>query len=829
MANIVAKNAVFAAPTAKQGAVGRIYLTFLSVSLLMLTAWHFAIQSAAHDAALIQVRSWMQSLGMTVDSVQYRLLRGALTMQGIKANPLGQPLAISSVFMKGNPASLATNNPLIHLLRIEDVRFDAGANDAQSFHTTLPESLIGIFRYAHTLTLRNMRISNLKNIPDVQIQDIQVTGPNEARKIFGLGFLQIPENTWSLSSMIPADIAQQSGTLKYTYGTMLGEADWTGAWSQKNVNLHITQTLPGKKHAKAELTQKNQQWIGQVDLQSWLVKSPQLQATISGLAQVQGTAEQWTLQSPALDFEAATLLNYPAQFPLMHWQDVEIDIKNKSFNIGNAIIHDTQLNLNPNAALPTFGEWKGNIGHLAIEGLQASIALQETSLQLPNLSGTASVQDSKLTFDVTGRGQGNNYWRLQQDDSDKLHVIASDVPLIQLRNLLPQTLRQNVSTFEGSAELSFDFQPSKQWQMQGQVQAKDIRFANKEQNLSASMIDLHISDANVTGVSSAALTVNDWFLQLPINPSQAWSRESQFEAWSKIPWAFSDINLQHGDIAFGQAEQVWLSDADVHVVNWQSSDSSLTLNGKFGMEPLTLTMDLSNDADNEVSWTKLQLQTSNANLSPVSSWLDISGYPSIEQGHITLDLYATKAMGNIEGNATITFDRLVLFQGQQSKLTNGTYADVFTQVLQQGNNISLSVPFAGDGDWSQLAATTFMQTLATPSAINISPTKPSHQARLGSLRIHQGQGLSLNERTRIRKMLRGLKASQAWHLVLTPDFGTAQPSQELHDQVARTQQRIKAFLNRQGISSRRIFPILAQEKHHSTSAAGAVHIDIIKE
>ena len=146
--------------------MGRVYLSVSGVLLLLLIAWHYSIQVTAHNTARNQVTSWLQSMGASAEHIDFRMLRGALTINNIKASYLGGDLFIQQLFIKGNPASITSEQPLLQQVIINHASYNAnGFNKTwQPQQMVFPDTLARIFYHAKHVQLIQSDIKHIFGI-----------------------------------------------------------------------------------------------------------------------------------------------------------------------------------------------------------------------------------------------------------------------------------------------------------------------------------------------------------------------------------------------------------------------------------------------------------------------------------------------------------------------------------------------------------------------------------------------------------------------------------------------------------------------------------------
>ncbi len=810
------------------------YLAASAVLTLMLLAWHFSIQAAAHDAAIVQVRAWLGNMHASAGHVQFRLLRGTLTIDDIRADVQGSPLHIQSLLIKGNPASITTAKPQLQHIQIQDMILNhTGLQSWQDISLQFPQSLQTIFRYAKVITLESGRIHDQKNpYFFVDIQNINISGSPENREIHGQGKLRTqednPDEVWLLESFVPSATAQQTGKIITQSSTINTEILWSGAWETQNLLLNIQRTDTDYDASfTAKLKQHKQKWQGDILMQSWYWQTQNIDSLVTGDIHISGLPHAWLIQSDKVLWEETSLPTHDTFIQSMTSYDLKLNSQNKHISMQRLDIEDTNIALMPTQPLLA-SAWTWNIPSINIQSLYISYGADDETIELPAMNGVASIQKNKLKLDISQQVDDNQFWRLLTQKDGSIYLSASHVPLLQLRNLLPIPIRNQSYTVQGKTQLALHINPNQQWQTSGKVYVSNLTFASKNQSFSAKALKLLIPSANMHGVQHASIQANDWQMQFPLTPRQAWSSSSHLEAWAKIPWGLDKIDFQNGKVLIGNQDSVWLSAANLHINNWQNDKSAkLTLHAKAGLAPLTLKVQLLQQPDKTMTWETLDLKLAHANMFFLEDWLRISALPQVGRGHISLSIQTKKEQEHIQGSIQLALHKLQLLDDEQQ--SNALNQMLGIAIIQPSEAIDLQASFAGEHSWDTLAARALVDAAKTSTEQfqhRDDAIKPTHK-RLGSLRIQQDIRLSLNERTRLRTMIKTIKRHKTATIELIPDIGTATLTPTLHQQVLATQSAIQSFLQRRGIHRSRIYAVLPQAKHHSTHDVNAVHINLV--
>ncbi|MDX8380842.1 MAG: hypothetical protein R8M14_01865 [Ghiorsea sp.] len=817
---------------AKSSANGRVYLTFAAILTLILLAWHFSIQAAAHDAAIAQVRTWMKEMGATAGRVQFRLLRGALTIENINMNIWGAPLTIQSLIIKGNPASITTSKPLLQYIRVQNMAYRAkvAKNQWENLSLQLPSSIQTIFRYAKTIDISDSIFYDLPNYSMLTLDHLQITGPANLRQLLGHGTQQYHEEIgeWYIKSTIPENISQQNGKFITSSLQHHAELSWSGSWNKQNMLVNYTQNddAEGSKLV-ANLSQHKNKWLGDIQTQSWPIHLENMDSLLTGLMHISGKPMAWSIQSEKLQW-AQTSFNSEQNFiQSMTSYDINIQSQGKEVSIQRLDINDTNFLVSPNSPILK-SSWNLALENINLNDIYVTFEDGENATNLPPMSGIASIKQGQFTFDISDHENNDQFWRIHGQADEKIILNATHIPLIHLRNILPPPFLSEANSIQGKVNLNLLIQPNQQFKTSGEISISDLSLSANNQTFSAKTLGMTIHDANTRGVQIKSIYADEWNLQVPLTPKQAWSGHSYLDTWASIPWSIDHLTLTQGRVLIGNKDNLWLDDVLVKLQHWQSEQpASLSLSGQIGLAPFQAHMSLVKDETQSMQWQSLSAKFLHANMFFLENWLQLSNFPLISQGHFSVMLKAARNINHIQGNINLQLHH-IHFQESGAKMLQ----QLLNYPIEQSpmKFAEINTPFEGQGDWTALAGDALLASAKAglekqPESANKGATA---YKRLGSLRIQQDIRLSLNERTRLRKIIRSLKHRKKFAVALTPEIGISPLTPTLKEHIIQTQNAIQTFMQKRGINRKYIYTILPQTKHRSNSDVGAVHINLVK-
>lgn len=773
-------------------------------------------------------------MGASAEHIDFRMLRGALTINNIKASYLGGDLVIQQLFIKGNPASITSEQPLLQQVIINHASYNAnGLNKTwQPQQMVFPDALARIFYHAKHVQLIQSDIKHIFGMPKLLIEQLTISGSTHERHITAQGSLGNTTNTWQMNSVVPTQVQQQTGHITSQYQGITSNIDWTGFWLTKNLKIAVQQQQPNKS-LKLHINQQQTQWDTHFDAHNWDIALAKIQTSITGQGDIIRQGQTWMLDSPKLAFNNLNTQLLSSDIAQATAHNIHVNSSKRQVYAENLLIQDATFSLDTYSMPQWHHGWQINLANISLIDLHPTLLVQHSPISFPALNGYAKVEDNKLEFDVSGQSSDKQFVRLKSNH-DTIRLTAKKVPLRLLRNLLPQPLQEKALTLQGDAQLQLSIQPWQQWQTSGQVHIADMHLASKNQTFKAATFDMYIQHADLQGVHQADISANQWRIQLPLTPRQAWGTSSHLENWARIPWKLQNIRFKHGSINIGGEQQTWFNQANLHITHWQMQhETTLDFQAAFGLSTLKTSMVLQPDAEHMMQWKKLQLSIQHANMFTLAPWLNFSGMPSLDKGQVSITIKANKKP-DIQGQAELLFSHLQCSTVSANEdfllRATGQTGQSIIQRLSQKHQIAYQLNFSGnqEQDLGQLIGQSLLQ--ATISKLsNTQNPKPHNTKRksLGSIRIHQNESLSHNERTRLRKMIKQAKRI-GWHIELLPDLGTSTLTMQLKTQIYQTQALIKHFMSKRSIKPQNIYLIAAQDKHHSTSSTASIHIHLVK-
>ncbi|MDX8407376.1 MAG: hypothetical protein R8L58_03210, partial [Mariprofundaceae bacterium] len=291
-----------------------------------------------------------------------------------------------------------------------------------------------------------------------------------------------------------------------------------------------------------------------------------------------------------------------------------------------------------------------------------------------------------------------------------------------------------------------------------------------------------------------------------------------------------------GSISVGRDDGFWARKLSLHseslrpdglsevMVRGNVGGGSLALDGKWSplsAEPVYL----------------LQAKLSHANPFFLNDWLRASGMPRLLRGRLSYSLklaHGTPA-GSYIAEHRLHLDRWLAEASVSpddpllGRLGYGL-ADAIARLDNGKGRASLTFRVNGDTAAAALALNQAGKALQQAWQAGIAKA-PVHRTRHEAprfearIRLHETSGLSHNERARLRKLWRHLKANRKGVIDLEPVWTGATLDEALIGRIRYTQSLIESFMHKRGISTGRIYPVWPTGQNHAEDL-GFIHVSM---
>jgi len=141
-------------PVGRMSAAARWYLAGITMLMLVLVAVHFAMQVYAQEEAKRLVAGWAKQSGISVGSVRYRMLRGALTIVDLRLEQGKTRVDIPLLFLQGSLSALSGERPKLSAMEIRGAGVQLTAASLKELFAGGAENLPDLFRRFWSSTQR---------------------------------------------------------------------------------------------------------------------------------------------------------------------------------------------------------------------------------------------------------------------------------------------------------------------------------------------------------------------------------------------------------------------------------------------------------------------------------------------------------------------------------------------------------------------------------------------------------------------------------------------------------------------------------------------------
>ena len=865
-------------PVARMPTIARVYLACMLVLMLLMVAVHFAIQVWGQHKAEQWVENWEQTYQGHVGDVRLRMLRGALTLRDVHWQSAEVSMDIPFVLLRGN---VSTDMADVHI----------GDVELRGAHFMLPENML--FKAAGMPWM-----SILADARDVQGENIDIRLMPSSKN----GWLHAPMDvkeasfsslsdakTWQLSGrglegmfgasfqkgelLVTAADVQASHLsrilgLTAVEGVMSGEARWQQAQWSGEMQWHGLQGREGTLvwHGKSDRGQPEKAlWQSDVEvlgwpLQLWQEQAPTLlgrklhQGYLDGALQIQGGAKEgWQLVMDEGEVRQAVYQKHATVSSLESWKVEGLSVSGLVLKWPKRLLsaHELKFNqaylpIDTYAAMPP-SNWQLTMPAMQFQGLQ--LVDVKHDYKLPSLKGSASWQSNVLSFDAVNELEqyGEDKWHLTANGAlNQLQVQfkATDVPMISLRNLLPNSLVRE-ARLEGEVNLFFKGERLDQgWSLNGDVQARDVVWEREGWLWNAAFMklqDVALKDAHTPLIKRWDIT--DWAVQAPLKPwipdEEGLVKRVPSKEFLLAGLQVEELHLAKGQLSLGQKDAIWLALEAVDILHIQPKNIidikalGVLAGGGFSTQ-------LQYFPWQKHAWFEGRVRVENALPFVAKSWLELSHLPAFQKGRVSIDmaLETDKKNGSYKGVMALNMSHIGL---QRDALPNspllaetGYAPQALLERVANAGELKIKIPLQGDWQKEPLQLSVIGRGILT--ALTEKAAKPKKRkmhieevVALSNIRLHNisADSLKYNERVRLRKVMRVLNRHKTWKLELRPKIGKYPLDTDLQQRIQRTQELIEAFLVQRGIALHRIFPVLPDESQRSGESTG-ISIQAVK-
>ena len=548
----------------------------------------------------------------------------------------------------------------------------------------------------------------------------------------------------------------------------------------------------------------------------------------------------------------------------LHYRNAKLDSDQHEFKVTSLKLSKPAITLQPlirknrSSSPPLL--WSIHADAVDIDALNVLVDLPEGDIQLSGLSGTCAltskgVTDIKLKS-VIKNGSDDPEWSIRGEvlrqggalNAAKLDVRAKHIPLTQLRPLLPfKSSQSSPLILDGTTSLSVNAQFNRgDWLMHGKATSENPYLAHAGNRWMAESISTRFGPVG-TGLEKQhvdSLVAEGWhyiatLIPLPLQTAgqDDAARSDQEKAWwteslAAGKWEIGDISWKNGKISVGQPDSYWVTNAVFTLSPLAANRSSkVSLRGEMGSGALIL----------DGSWSPLsepgrfvgKIRIENATPLFLREWMTASGMPKPVRGRISASLKVEDGgePDHYTGKVSLNLKRPlaeheVAANDPMISRTGFNTIDLLSRLAEGNEQIDLQFPVSGnwndeplDLQYLGLSLQQALRDSAEKSAIAISTSRGGKRSVETRVRLHERGALSLNERIRLLKVVKKMKANPKLIVDLIPKWTGERIDFESMQRIQHTHYLIGRFFDYRGISKQRVFPSAPTAQDHAGEIA----------
>ncbi len=872
----------------------RWYLASLIVLAASATVLHFRLQEHVQQQAQQMVDQWLASTGGKAGRVHYQLLRGDISIHNIRLSRADMVLHASQAYLHAPLSVLGTGHLVFSDVYIKGLTVDLHPVKYRDVFDTGTQrrvlAALGLLRMTQRvqvdkLLLRAYAVSGQLLLASGRLhldvgkagRHLQLHMEMAGGELDGTGEWQWDragrlrmQTDWKWQHVGIEPVLVQLDLARWLRGASDGHLSWRADWHS---NVHeltgqlilagtVTQTGEEVERPRAAIdftvSAKAGQVAGRFDCKAVPladIQTPTLggrhlaSAVFSGEIRLEGgeqASARWhyTADGTLNDAVYSGTSLPPWRLPQVVFSGLELKLPEQKLRIQKLLATgaDVVFWLSGNHGMDGFAPgWKLAVETLALERLHLRLQPDDKGdfLHLIGLHGTGQLRPGgDITLDLRSDGEAA-HWRILSHGSLarsalEAEVTASDVPLVQLRPLLPDFSWLGVGEapeLGGDVSLKLHVQRDAEGtHASGSVRAISVLLAHASTRIGVDRLQLDIMRAGTGVMHISRLRGDGWRYQAPLLPMDAApSAATPSSGDQSHQWRMDNISLNGGAISIG-GDAGWMQHVNVHVRGlYAGHDAPISAQGRLGEGALQLSGSV--DVFSPTKRFAIRGRLRHALPFFLGDWFAISGAPRITRGRLNADLRLKNAG---EGGRYRGVLYLGLYHGQLEsgvfphdallKLAGYGTQSIFNR-LKSPARWWIKVPLAGET--RALGLRTLGRQLLGVIRKRMEQAAPADPLvreetvmTLEHIRLHDGKPLSLNERTRLRRMLAGLKGHHGFVIDLQPQLGNEPLDNGMIARIRHTQAMIERFLRRQGITTMRIFPVWPQARHRTGEVGG---------
>jgi len=856
----------------------RWYLAVMIMLSLMLMAAHFAVQAHAQKVMQRTVNAWLAPMAGQAAQVRYRLLRGALTIDGMQIGRGQWAINVSHIYLHASTSAMLSEPIRVTRVRLDGMNLSLPRADLirwlRSTSSNVMTEWLSVMDHVGELTLVNGRVRFIDEKSPWQVRNISGRMAVDGFELNGNGsggLIRLHgerehdsfNNIMSWKGIAAARLVRIMGLKARLHGSSNGLLNWHVDWPHRRFGFDgdvqlVDQPGHGDMHIQGEIGPDNTKvqakcrgvslagfgdvlpavngriahagmWSGNVRIERQGKNEPWI-AALNGEVQGLNLASE---NLPAWTIEKMMLNNAMAQWSVHQLNAERVQIYNMDMALQSEPVQS-----------PT-SPWHLQVTNLTFENVRPAIGIHGSShrLILPPLNGSGHMEANGYT-ELDAMSEGEALWHITGkghfDGLFNANIEAKNVPAVQLRPLLPDFSLPGSSgalQLSGNSQFQVSLQASNdKLILKGQLTMADLMLSQGGDTFLADTIRIDIQQAGTLEIQRlASIRMDQWRYQAALHPIP---HTAEVEAVRKPEkeqkvffWQVDEITAEHGVISVGSEDAVWADHASLSLKNLRAGTwSPLVFNASVGGGNLSMR----GSADLFSADTRIKLDARLQNALPffLNNWLVVSGSPSLIRGRLDGSFHIKPVRGK---RAYMGGLNLVLHQGQfehgafpQDPMLplTGYNMQTLSERLGRGGRLKIAIPFKGD--WHAqpfsiehlgFAALKTVKRQAA-SAKGIQGVTPPASKAVSHVRLQHGPAFSHNEHLRLWQVVKVLRKRPKLIVELLPQLGRIPLDESLISRTRHTQVMIEHYMHKRGIAKRRIYPVWPTAEHRHGDITG---------
>lgn len=846
-------------PVGRLSTAARWYLASLALLALLMVTAHFAIQVEVQKYLNQQAQQWTKSSGVKVGHMRYRMLRGALSISRISIQQDGITFEAPSLMLYGNATSLLQVTPKISHITLFRPHIHISRLPKQDWLQKHP--FVRILLSAQTLaiqqgtlqleedTLRNINLhwQHKNNMLETSAQGTLDDGRWQARA-------QIEPATWHITTInsswqdIHSDTAFKYLSLSPVGDKTSGNFNWRHhAGDTPDFDGDLRLQGQHNAHVTWRGEQTTDGWMATLVSADWPLQSltPWLpvisgyrldQGSLSSKLQLSRQQQNFQLQTTeltlkGLQLQASSSPQTPLKIAHLQAKQLQLDTGSREISATHVLVQSGQFTLNP-PATGSQTAWKLNVADIELADLQPLIPYHQQPDTIPALQGHMSwIEGQPGKIQLHSLASSEEQWQLDGSNTQAglgWRVQAAHIPLNKLRPWLPEPL-QHAEGLQGSSTLDIFLQPaSDAWVGKGQADIAQLQWQGAGESWRTDSLHCEFSFDAKAGFVADNILASHWHYQTALKtiPLPMANNQQTGQSYFPMPgWKIGKVQLSNGDISIGKGSSIWMQDTNITLTSHADAPTEIIWQASLGEGPFFLRGTLNEQGQ----WLSLKASLRDALPFFLHDWLRLSGAPRMLRGRIYANLNLQRKNDALSGKWLLRLQHGLLESGVYPQdpllLRTGHSTLNLFQELNQNHRIRLSIPLHISGAEATPLLDAMGQALVNEVALQqsnsiSSKSPPGSRALLYHIRLHKNRALSLNERSRLTRVLRKMAADKAMVIELEAQTGLPNLDQETIERVRKTQGLIEHYLRAYGAQAGRIFPVWPNEQGDNSTTRG---------